>query len=109
MSDVFELLQGTTPDLVVRIPSIIPVASIDKIELTFLHRSKKTILGNADVSLDAEENTITYVFPERFTLALDPNQKMFWQLRLYVGNRVFGTKKKEISIEDLISTEVLSG
>ena len=109
MSDVLELLQGTTPDLVIRIPSTIPVTSVNKVELTFLHRSKKTILGKTDVSLDSAENTITYVFPERFTLALDPDQKMFWQLRLYVGNRVFGTKKKEISIEDLISTEVLSG
>lgn len=66
------ILQGTTPKLVITIPDTCPLSSVTDIELTMAHKCEKVIYGLADVTIDTEENTVTYAFTEAQTLALDP-------------------------------------
>lgn len=100
------LLQGTTPPFVISVPEI-PVTSIIGIELMFYHKGAKTKHDLSDVTVDAEENTLTYNFTETETLALDPDFPLFWQLRIKTASGIVGTLKEEINVEDLISEEVM--
>lgn len=102
------ILQGTTPKLEIKIPSDFPVNTIEKVELTFLHNGQKNIVDIDGVVLTAQTNTITYTFTETETLALDPKQPLWWQLRIKVPAGIVGTEKKQESVSDLISEAVLS-
>lgn len=102
------ILQGTTPSLTITIPEEISVSSITALELAFKQMASVTLLHMADVSMDAEANTITYAFTEAQTLALSPSAPLMWQLRIETADGIFGTPQSRINVLDLISQEELS-
>lgn len=102
-----KLLQGTTPKLVITIPAPIAVADVFSVELTFEHVGTKKIVYIDGVTLDTDENTITYRFTERETLDMNPKQPLYWQLRIKTQDGIFGTEQESIDVKDLLSEEVM--
>lgn len=102
------ILQGTTPSLSITIPEEISVTSITALELAFKQMGSVMLLHMADVSLDAEANSITYSFTQAQTLALIPSAPLMWQLRIETVDGIFGTPQSRINVLDLISQEELS-
>lgn len=102
------ILQGTTPSLTITIPEEISVSSITALELAFKQMASVTLLHLADVSMDAEANTITYAFTEAQTLALISSAPLMWQLRIETADGIFGTPQGRLNVLDLISQEALT-
>lgn len=102
------ILQGTTPTLTITIPEETPVSGIRGIELTLKQGDTVTLLHRSDLIVDTEANTISRLFSEEETLALNPSQPLFWQLRIETADGIFGTPKGRITVFDLISTEALT-
>lgn len=102
------ILQGTTPSLTITIPEEISVDEITALELAFKQMASVTLLHMADVSLDAEANSITYSFTQAQTLALIPSAPLMWQLRIQTADGIFGTPQGRLNVLDLISQEALS-
>lgn len=102
------ILQGTTPSLVITVPDDVALANITGLELTLAHKNTKTVLGASDVTIDTEDNTITYQFTEEQTLALDPKAMLVWQLRLRNSSGIVGTLPASIKVYDLISEDVMA-
>lgn len=102
------ILQGTTPSLTITIPEEITVDEITALELTFKQAFGVSVHHLADVSLDIEDNTITYAFSEAETLALSPAAPLLWQLRIQTTDGIFGTPQNRINVLDLISQEAMS-
>ena len=107
MSDPMEILDGTTQQLVIKVPATVPVANITGIELTFTHKGEKTVYYQDSVTTDAEANTITYNFTEAETLALDPTAGLVWQIRMKSPSGSVGTKPKRIEVITLLSGEAM--
>lgn len=97
------ILQGTTPSLVIEIPEQLPVDTITAAELTIKHSGRTTLFHLADLTVDAEDNTISKAFSEQETLALNPVSPLSWQLRIQTPDGIFGTVQQRISVLDLIS------
>lgn len=98
------ILQGTTPTI--RFgpdPEDFSVDDMTLLELTFCSGSTILYKGLEDVRLDSEQNTFSYTFTEEETLMFDPRISLLCQYRALVRGALVGTKKAEISIEDLIS------
>lgn len=102
------ILQGTTPQLIITIPETVPLTSVIGVELTISHKDSKNIIGLDDVTVDSENNTITYTFTEAQTLALDPRFPVQWQLRLKTASVIVGTLVQSIKVYDLISEDVMA-
>lgn len=105
------ILQGTTPTLTVEIdPADLSLADVTELELTFQqHNKEPTIKHLSDCVIDTEANTVTYHFTETETHAFHPSFALKWQMRFVtMDGEVVGTKKAEIDIADLISSEVLT-
>lgn len=102
-----DVLQGTTPSLVIEIPEQIPVGTITAAELTIKHSGRTTLFHLADLTVDAEDNTISKAFSEQETLALNPVSPLGWQLRIQTPDGIFGTIKQRINVLDLYSEEAI--
>lgn len=104
------ILQGTTPSLEITIkPEDFAVSDVVKLEFVLKGGGLDIMKGLADVTLDAEENSITYKFSEAETLALDPKQHLYYQLRFsFPDGSIIGTRKASLRVEDLISEAVMS-
>lgn len=102
------ILQGTTPSLTITIPEEISVSSITAAELTFKQSGTVWIYHLSDLSIDAEDNTISKAYTEAETLALNPTAPLFWQLRIQTADGIFGTPQSRINVLDLISEEAIS-
>lgn len=101
------ILQGTTPSLVITIPEGIPVSTITAAELAFRHSGEVSLYRLSDLTVDGTANTLTYMFTEQETLALNPTAPLTWQLRIRTPDGIFGTVQQRISVLDLISQEEL--
>lgn len=102
------ILQGTTPKLEIEMPEAIAVDSVLGLELTFKHNDEVKIVDLSGVTVNTQTNTFTYHFTEEETLALDPRQPLFWQLRVKTSAGITGTAKAQISVLDLISEAVMA-
>lgn len=102
------ILQGTTPTLTIKIPAEIPVSEIRAIELAFKHGGTVTLRHREELIIDTETNTISRSFSEEETLALNPAQPIFWQLRIETPGGIYGTPGARINVLDLYSDEVLT-
>ena len=101
------ILQGTTRSLVLSIPEEVPVSNILEIELNLSHKGIDSLHGLEDVSVDSEENTLTYNFTQAETLALDPSFSLIWQLRIKTASGIVGTLPSAIKVYDLLSEVLL--
>lgn len=102
-----KLLQGTTPKLIITIPAPLAVADVMSLELTFEHLGTKKLVYMDGVTLDTDENTITYRFTERETLDMNPKHPLYWQLRIKTQDGIFGTEQESIDVKDLLSEVVM--
>lgn len=105
------ILQGTTPNLKVPIKTTdFLVSDVEKLEFTISHNGKMNIYGLNDVTVDIEGNSFIYHFTEAYTLGLNPNKSIIYQLRFYFSDgNIVGTNKMIVSVSDLLSREVMSG
>lgn len=101
------ILQGTTPKLVITIPVEHMLTAVTEIELMLQHKGVKTLLHLSDVTVDTDENTITYAFTEEQTLALDPKEMLYWQLRLKTSSGIVGTLPAAVKVYDLLSEVIM--
>ena len=106
-----EILQGTTPSLEIIISKTdFLVSDITKLEFTIRHNGIVSIHDLSEVTLDAERNSVAYLFTEIETLAMNPKQPIEYQLRfMFADSHIVGTKSRMIEIADLISKDVMSG
>ena len=102
-----EILEGTTPSLVIKIPSGIPVSSLTNVELTLTHKGTKEKYYLDSLTTDAEHNTVAYAFTEAQTLALDPTAGLIWQARFQTASGIVGTKPARIEVIALMSGEAM--
>lgn len=103
-----KVLQGTTPKLVMILPSDIEATDVTSVELTLVHKDTKTIVETAGVEIDAENNAIRYRFTEAYTLLLDPKYPLYWQLRIRTPDGIFGTEEAEIDVKKLLSGRAMT-
>jgi hypothetical protein len=103
-------MQGTTPTLTLAIdPADFSVSDIVALELAVKQKNNVTLYSLADVTLDAEENTISYRFSEIETLTFTPGVWLTVQLRVaFADGNICGSDPMNFGVEDLISPEVLS-
>ena len=104
-----QILQGTTPSLNIQVDAqSVSLTDVVDLELAFRQPSQEspTLYGIEDVTLDTEHNSISFTFTQEMTMKLNPNQKLYWQLRLKLrdGN-IVGTNKASIDVTDLMSEE----
>lgn len=102
------VLQGTTPTLTVAIdPTDFAVSDIVALELRIRQKNNLTIYHLSDVTIDPDENTVSYQFTEADTLALIPNILLFVQMRFWFADgNICGTNRMNFNVEDLIGEEV---
>lgn len=105
-----EILQGTTPTLRINInTSDFLVTDVVKLEFYISNNNKKIIHGLSDMDVDSESNSISYTFSEEETIKMNPRYPLKYQLRfMFADGSIVGTKKGELTISDLESTEVMS-
>lgn len=101
------ILQGTTPHLIITVPETVPLINATNIELTFQHNGKNHIVYMDGVTIDTDENTITYIFSEAETLALNPAKPLYWQLLIKNLDGIVGTLPETIRVHDLLSEVIL--
>lgn len=94
------ILQGTTPVLVIPFEGTdLNVANFDAAELTLKSRTKIVTKTLNQMSVDAENNKISYHFTEDETLAFPYGSTLTWQLFIRVGAERYGTKEATITID----------
>lgn len=103
------ILQGTTPTLEISFdPSDVSLSDVSEIELSLQNFNSLEIKHMADCVVDTEANSISYHFTQTETLALQPSRMLTWQIRLLmVDGEIVGTEQSEISVADLLSSEVM--
>lgn len=93
------LLQGTTPYLVIDFTDTgLDVSDFSAAELTLKTNINKRTYDLSKMSLDSEENTLTYHFSEADTLALSATAPAYWQIYVKVGAEIFGTESEQLKI-----------
>ena len=104
------ILQGTTPTLTLAIdPADFSVSDIVALELAVKQKNNVMLYSLADVTLDAEENTISYRFSEIETLTFIPGVWLTVQLRVcFADGNICGSEPMNFGVEDLISPEVIT-
>lgn len=104
------ILQGTTPTLTIEIDTEdFSVSDIVGLELAVKQQNTVTRYGLSDVTLDTEENTISYTFSEEETLAFIPDILLFVQARFILsGGNIVGTKLMSFNVDDFIGAGVSS-
>lgn len=99
-----EILQGTTPTIKAKVPSVININDIVGLELTIKNENMTTIKKLSDVQKDTEENAFSYHFSEDETLALRENSTLIIQYRFKLfGGDIVGTKQYKVPVANLIS------
>lgn len=104
------ILQGTTPTLTIELdPEDLNVNAIAALKFVMKQRNTVTEYNLSDVTVDVEENTISYRFTEEETFAFIADTLLFVQLRfLMVDGSICGTNRMTFSIDDFIGSEVLT-
>ena len=104
------ILQGTTPTLTIELdPVDLNVENIVALDLAIKQKDNVTDYGLSDVTLDVENNAISYKFTEDETLAFIPDTFLFVQLRfLLPDGTICGTDRITFSVNDFIGSEVLA-
>lgn len=105
------ILQGTTPDFVIKVNADdFVVSDVTKLEVTIWNGARQTIYGLSDVTVDTTENAFGIHFTEADTLALDSSKSFKWQMRcMFQDGNIVGTRESApVTIEPLKSREVMS-
>jgi len=104
------ILQGTTPTLTLEFESAdLSVANIVGLEFAIKQQQTVTVYGLSDVTLDTEENTISYTFSEEETLGFTPDILLFVQARAILSDgNIVGTKLLSFNVDEFIGAGVSS-
>lgn len=107
---MLKILQGTTPKIVIAIdPSDLAVNDVTKLELAIQYDDTLIIKALEDVTVDTDENTITYALTEAETMAMTPAKNMRVQARFMLsGGDIVGTEVMPVRITNLMSEEMMS-
>lgn len=102
------ILRGTTPTLTIAIdPTDFSVSDVVALELRIKQKNNLTIYSLSDVTLDPEENTVSYLFTEAETLALLSDIWFCVQLRFwFVDGNICGTGSMSFNVDELIGAGV---
>lgn len=97
------IMQGTTPSLTITIdPEDLLLSAVTVIELYVRNGKTTTTYTMDDLTIDIEANTITKVFTEEETAALDPKKNVVIQGRFWAGDAVIGINKINIGVADMM-------
>lgn len=97
------ILQGTTPSLTITFaPDDLQLSAVTAIELYVRNGNALTTYTMGDLTVDTEANTVTKVFTEAETAALDPKKNVVIQGRFWAGDAVIGINKINIGVADMM-------
>lgn len=97
------IMQGTTPALTIYIdPDDVSVSDITAVELYVLDSYSCTTYTLDDLTVNAEDNSITKVFSEDETARFTPGKVITVQGRLWFQDGIVGTQKIRIGVDDMI-------
>ena len=97
------IMQGTTPSLTITFaPDDLQLSAVTAIELYVRNGSSFTTYTAEDLALDTEANSLTKVFTEEETAALDPSKNVIVQGRFWIGAAVVGMNKISIGVADMM-------
>ena len=97
------IMQGTTPSLTISIdPDDLQLSSVTAMELYIRNGNATTTYAMGDLTVDTEANTVTKVFTEAETAALDPKKNVVIQGRFWAGDAVIGINKINIGVADMM-------
>lgn len=97
------IMQGTTPSLTITIdPEDLLLSAVTAMELYIRNGNKTATYAMGDLVVDIEQNTVTKVFTESETAALDPKKNVVIQGRFWVGEAVIGINKINIGVADMM-------
>ena len=97
------IMQGTTPALTIYIDmDDISVSDITAVELYVLYGNSCTTYTLDDLTVNAEDNSITKVFSEEETARFTPGKVITVQGRLWFQDGIVGTQKIRIGVDDMI-------
>lgn len=104
------ILQGTTPTLTLEFePADLSVANIVGLEFAVKQQKTVAVYGLSDVTLDTEENSISYTFSEEETLAFIPDCFLFVQARMILSDgNIVGTEQISFNVNEFIGSGVSS-
>lgn len=82
-----QLIRGTTPTIVMNVKSDIDLTMVTNLWVYISQQNKvKVDKGLADVTIDAENKTITLILSQEDTLALKADTDTLFQIRLLLSN-----------------------
>lgn len=97
------IMQGTTPSLTITFsPDDLQLSAVTAIELYVRNGRNLTTYTAEDLALDVEANSLTKVFTEEETAALDPSKNVVVQGRFWLGSAVVGMNKINFGVADMM-------
>lgn len=96
------IMQGTTPELRIKIPDTLKVTESVAVELYILNGYSYCTYTKDDLTLDEETNSIVKRFTEDETAMYTPGRGITVQGRLWFADGTVGFKKIAIGVSDMI-------
>lgn len=96
------IMQGTTPELRIKIPDTLKVTEAVAVELYILNGYSYCTYKKEDLTLDEETNSIVKRFTEEETAKYTPGRGIVVQGRLWFVDGTVGIKKISIGVSDMI-------
>ena len=96
------IMQGTTPELRIKIPDTLKVTEAVAVELYVLNGYSYCTYKKEDLTLDEETNSIVKRFTEEETAKYTPGRGITVQARLWFADGTVGIKKISIGVSDMI-------
>lgn len=98
------IMQGTTPALTIKIsPTDFQLADVVRMELYVQNGKNLLTYTDAELIVDAEENTVTRSFTEEETAAFSRKYNILVQARFWFqDNSVVGINRITLSVADML-------
>lgn len=96
------IMQGTTPELRIKIPDTLKVTEAVAVELYILNGYSYCTYTMDDLTLDEETNSIVKRFTEEETAMYTPGRGITVQGRLWFADGTVGFEKISIGVSDMI-------
>lgn len=96
------IMQGTTPELRIKIPDALKVTEAEAVELYILNGYTYCTYTLDDLTLDEDTNSIVKRFTEEETERYTPGRGITVQGRLWYADGTVGFNKISIGVTDMI-------
>lgn len=103
-----EIIRGTTPTIIISVQTDIDLSVVSAAWIYISQQNKVRVDKKLnDISIDAEEKTITVTLTQQDTLNLKANIEAFFQIRLRLGETALATTATKIVIKEIYKDGVI--